>query len=1676
MAQKYTDPALKWLFSRKLWVALGVILFCGLTFIISTNISKLSKEASPVEMSILGRSALAPGQTTHFRVQVRDAKKTKPIANASVHIRLLNAKGKEVAKQSGKTDSTGILLVKQTIPEHQKPGSYRFEVTTTTPQGKNTLNKSVKVQRSYKILLNTDKPLYQPGQKIHIRTLTLGTLQLKPAAHRTQQLSIKDSKGNTVFKQILQTSKYGITSASFQLANQVNTGRYTIIAVQGDTRSEREVEVRRYTLPRFKVGIQTDQTYYRPGSQINLAVRARYTFGKPVAKGKVKVVLSSFIASFSPFKTLHCTTDAKGLCKLSHKLPTYFASTGLEKNIAKVRIHTIVTDGTGEEQQKVTFRRVTNKSLHLSLFPENGKLIPGIKNVIYLVTSFPDGRPAKSTISMDGWTKPLQTSSLGIASFTHTPKVKNTRETFSFNVQAGGEKHYLTETLENGQQHTFILRTDRPVYRAGETVKIRMLSSQKTDRIFLDLVKAERTMMMKVIKIKDGKGILAFDLPHDLVGTLDLQAYKLLDSGKIIRINRVIQVNPANDLSVQVALDKKTYRPGQKAKVQIQITDSKGKPVQAALSLSAVDEAVFALNAMRPGMERTYFAIQQELLKPRYQLTSIQLAARRSLYTPAGLTKQPIKPTQTKAKERQKERRQARSALMALAGGKASSIKSDGTSYKTRIYRLQREKRVVRASIIMSTLSLPWIAFFLFGVLLLFQCILIAFRNQPTKSKDDEAIQVYKKTTDRMLFVWLVGFYAPLITFILYVSSFYRMFHSRYHREVVGFALMAIPVLICVVLLFQTAMKLKDNPIAQSHPLIHSVIRLMPFAYLCGGIMLFTAPFFFKSIEIAGGIYQSVIAVIIGSILFVIFFTSLTSVAFESVWREINILSWSWLLIKRSFQMFLPALAIVFIANMTGCAKSKPGRLLRAAGSVIATGMDMNKQSKALMGAARSAARRPGGAEVRVRRHFPETLVWNPEVITDTKGKLSLEIPLADSITTWRLSTSAVSAQGSLGHKAQGIRVFQPFFVDLTMPSTLTQNDELSLPIAIFNYLKETQKITLTPQKADWFELLEGDSKTITLQANQVTKTSFRIRIKKPGQRKFLIRAIGSKMSDAIERIIRIKPDGKAVLTKVNATLKKEAKHTFEIPQNAIPGANDLFLKIYPGSFSQVVEGLDNIFRMPYGCFEQTSSTTYPNVMVLRYMRQTKKIRPTVELKAMKYINQGYQRLLSFEVSGGGFSLYGKSPAKVYLSAYGLMEFYDMSKVHNVDPGVLRRTRSWLYRNQSSDGSWSSKSSYRHRGNTLLLTSYVAWALAKTGQQDHAFNKALQYMLGRKGCTVDLNQRKDAYQLAMCANVFVAAKRLPQARKILRRLAKLVKRKKQLYFWQPDKSETGISYSRGHSLAIETTALAASAMLLAKEHISLAHGALRWLTKGKDRFGTWYSTQPTVQALRALILGTGPGSSPVKKPTYVQIFANKQLAKKVLITTKTSDVLHLVDLRKYTKKGKNQVSLKTASSAALSYQLVGTHYLPHAKVPNPTSKSLKGKPMFSKMKPLDISVSYSTKELSRNDHVICTVRLQYNFIGTARMPLVILGIPPGFSPETKELEVLKKKDIIQRYQIAGSQITLYMDRLERGKPITFKYRLRALYPVRVQTPKTQAYLYYQPEIKAQTTPTTLIIR
>jgi uncharacterized protein YfaS (alpha-2-macroglobulin family) len=226
-----------------------------------------------------------------------------------------------------------------------------------------------------------------------------------------------------------------------------------------------------------------------------------------------------------------------------------------------------------------------------------------------------------------------------------------------------------------------------------------------------------------------------------------------------------------------------------------------------------------------------------------------------------------------------------------------------------------------------------------------------------------------------------------------------------------------------------------------------------------------------------------------------------------------------------------------------------------------------------------------GGPPVRIREYFPETMLWDPSLITDDKGVATMPVTFADSITTWRLSASASSRGGALGGVSIPLKVFQEFFVDLDLPIALTQNDEVAFPVAVYNYLPTPQMVTLELERSDWFDLADegGFTRSLDLKPNEVTFARFRIRSKKIGSFPLTVRATGSKRSDAIKRSIEVVPDGKRIEQVATDRLSGHVSQSFTIPEYAVPESSKLVVKIYPGVMSQVLEGAEGLLRLPGG-------------------------------------------------------------------------------------------------------------------------------------------------------------------------------------------------------------------------------------------------------------------------------------------------------------------------------------------------------------------------------------------------------------------------------------------------------------------------------------------------------------
>jgi hypothetical protein len=714
-------------------------------------------------------------------------------------------------------------------------------------------------------------------------------------------------------------------------------------------------------------------------------------------------------------------------------------------------------------------------------------------------------------------------------------------------------------------------------------------------------------------------------------------------------------------------------------------------------------------------------------------------------------------------------------------------------------------------------------------------------------------------------------------------------------------------------------------------------------------------------------------------------------------------------------------------------------------------------------------AKDEGESAPRVRSYFPEALYINPEIITDKDGFASISIPLADSITTWRMAMMASTSRGALGSATSSLKVFQDFFVDLDLPVTLTQGDRVSIPVAAYNYSGATGDVNLQLQPEDWFSLAEDVAeKNVTVESSRVGGSQFTLQANRIGKFKLTLKARmkgHANRADIVVREMEVIPNGREENIVFNGRLESAARNEIAFPAESIPEASKIFVRLYPGPLSQVIEGMDSLLQMPGGCFEQTSSTTYPNVLALDYMKRTKKLTPEVHAKAEGFIANGYQRLLTFEVPGGGFSWFGSAPANKILTAYGLMEFSDMSKVHDVDPRLISRTQQWLAGQQQADGSWKPDASFINEGATnryntdvLRITAYLAWSLESTGYLGPPVEKARQFIESH------MSAKADAYTLAVLAN-FAAdyGKDRDFTRQAMQLLLDARTEKDDQAWWTAD--ETGV-YATGASASVETTGLAAQALLKWGVAASTVRKAMTYIAAKKDASGAWGTTQATIMALRALLLATEKGAADVRGT--LEVMLNGKTQEKLTLTPENNDLLHQFVFKDLDTKSANAVEIRFEGKGGLAYQFVGRYFLPWDKKPE--------------NEPLSIDVAYDRTHLAQDDIATATATIKNNLPKPANMVMVDLGIPPGFDLLSEDLQSYQEKSVgqksgrLEKFSLTATQAILYFDSFASGDTVTLRFRLRAKYPIRARTFHSRVYEYYDPEVSSVARPTQLEVR
>jgi uncharacterized protein YfaS (alpha-2-macroglobulin family) len=529
---------------------------------------------------------------------------------------------------------------------------------------------------------------------------------------------------------------------------------------------------------------------------------------------------------------------------------------------------------------------------------------------------------------------------------------------------------------------------------------------------------------------------------------------------------------------------------------------------------------------------------------------------------------------------------------------------------------------------------------------------------------------------------------------------------------------------------------------------------------------------------------------------------------------------------------------------------------------------------------------------------------------------------------------------------------------------------------------------------------------------------------------------------DTVSRTLEVQPLGFPHESSTGGVLESNGSKLFEftLPGDIIRGSLASSVAVYPTPLASMTDALQSLLRQPNGCFEQTSSTSYPMVMAQQYFLTHTGIDPAVIQKAKDLLEVSYKKLTGFESPTKGYEWFGADPGHEALTAYGLMQFTDMSQVRKVDKDMVDRTRAWLLSRRDGKGGFTVNAKALDtfgRAPADTTNAYIVWALIESGE------KGLEREIASVKASAASTQ--DSYILALGANILHASGDQTGARQLMEKLAK-----KQETAGNVAGAVTSITRSGGDALAIETTALSVLAWMREPSYAANVEKGLKWIVES-NKSGRFGSTQSTVLALRAIVAYDNAHARPKAPGRIILTVDGRTVGAPLAFTSSTQGALVMPEFASELGPGRHLVAIKMEDGSSMPFS-VGVKY--HSLLPDSAEQARVGIQVL--LKDAQIQEGSVTEAIvsiaNKSDQVIPT-------------PVAIVGIPGGLEVRHDQLKELVKSGKIDAYEVLGREVVLYWRYLKAKDNFDLPLSLVAAVPGSYTGPASRAYLYYTDEYK-----------
>jgi hypothetical protein len=707
------------------------------------------------------------------------------------------------------------------------------------------------------------------------------------------------------------------------------------------------------------------------------------------------------------------------------------------------------------------------------------------------------------------------------------------------------------------------------------------------------------------------------------------------------------------------------------------------------------------------------------------------------------------------------------------------------------------------------------------------------------------------------------------------------------------------------------------------------------------------------------------------------------------------------------------------------------------------------------------------------RSDATETVYWNPVVVLPD-GKAEVSFELSDQVTNFEVTAYGHTLDGRLGAVTSTLESRLPLTLEAKTPIEVTANDKIDIPLAIANNTATARSVQLNAVFKN-LSLLQGKAQDqFNLAADGRTRRIYRLQpTSVEGMAELTFHGESKPFAgDDVRRVFKIVPDGFPVLAAKSDLLEGSATNEVVLPETWIKGTLKLGVSVYPSTLADLQKGLDGLLREPNGCFEQTSTTNYPNLLILDYLKESDQTKPELEKRARELLARGYQKLTAFECpktgqkDRTGFDWFGgKDQQHEALSAYGLLQFRDMSRVMDVDPNLIARTRGYLLAQRDGKGGFKRNARAIDsfgRAPDDITNAYIVWSITESGKDDDVTTE-LEALGGQAKTS------KDPYFLALVANSLINRAKTAEAMDLLKKLVAAQQSDGHL-----NAERTSITGSGGRDLEIETTGLAVLGWLKGNpgEFNAPVQKAIKWIGQQRGGYGGFGSTQSTILALKALIAYTKANKKTPEAGTLTLFVGDKPVSKLGFPTDAREALeIKLADAEKVLKPGKNTVRVEITGKNAFPYTLSWSY------------QTLQ--PASAEDAPVRLTTKLDRATANEGESVTLNVTVENPLDAERSMVVAIVGLPAGLTiPE--DMKQLKehaqprddgtKPGRISYFETRGRELILYWRGIGPKQKLEVPVELICRVPGEYRGPASRAYMYYNADHKHWVEPLAVTIQ